>query len=170
MVGTISNSLNAASNLMARDAKVVLITCVVLLMILAALIGIRYYLKEEDGLGQQFEQIDIQDSPNGVLLPLNAACAKSDEIVVGLFDEGFEIYSMGSSEDIRGNTFMMSFWKKLAAEGYTVVVTSSFEKRGITCIISITKNVRDLELGGNSGHSVAPSVYYPAENEQLLTY
>lgn len=159
------SAINVAAILMSRDSKLVFYTCVVLLVILALLIGLTYYVKgDSDGLGQQFEQTDIADSPNGVLLPLNAACAKSDDIIIGLFDEGFEIYSMGSSQDIRGNNFMMSFWKKLSTQGYTVVVTSSFESKGITCVISITKNVRDIQL---DGQNVAPSMYEPAENSQL---
>jgi hypothetical protein len=162
------SAINVAAILMSRDSKLVFYTCVVLLVILAILIGVNYYVKgDSDGLGQQFEQTDISDSPNGVLMPLNAACAKSDDIVIGLFEEGFEIYSMGSSQDIRGNNFMMSFWKKLSTQGYTVVVTSSFESRNITCVISITKNVRDLQL---DGQSVAPSTYTPAENRQMLIF
>lgn len=160
--------MNIMSILMSRDSKIVFYTCVILFVILALMIGLSYYVKgDNEGLGQQFEQIDIADSPDGLILPLNAACAKSDTIVIGLFEEGFEIYSMGSSQDVRGNNFMMSFWKKLSTQGYTVVVTSSFESRNITCVISITKNVRDLQL---DGQSVAPSTYTPAENRQMLIF
>lgn len=152
-----THPLNVAAILMARDSKIVFITTIVLLVILAILIALTKYMKSDDeGLGQQFEQVDIQDSIDGTLLPLNAACAATNEIIVGLFDEGFVMYSVGSSEDIKGNTFMMSFWKKLALKGHTVVVTSSFEKRDITCIISITQNVQDVEF---DGQSVAPSIY-----------
>lgn len=167
MSSIISNSVTEVTAiLMARETRIVLYTCVVLMMLLAFMVGLKYYLQSEDnGLGQQFEQTDVQDSADGMILPINAACAKSDEIVVGLFDEGFEIYSMGSSEDIKGNVFMMTFWKKMMAEGYTVVITSSFDKQGMTCIVSITKNVRDLQT---NGQNVAPSVYEPAENEHLL--
>ena len=162
------NNKNMFSFLMSHDTKVVLYTCGVLIIILLLLIGLDNYLKgEPDTMGQQFEQTDIEGSPSGILLPLNAACDTTDEIVIALFGEGFEMYSMGSSQDIKGNTFMMSFWKKLSDKGYTVVVTSSFEKKGITCIISITKNVQDLEI---SEQNVAPSVYTPAENEHLMVF
>lgn len=161
MLRTLIRKLLGPSYKVDTDTRVVGKSIAVLLFILVVLLVVSSYFKIDDPppeshFGHQFESSDVQESPTGKIMMLASACDLSGDIVPVLFDEGFEIYSFGTGEDVEGNKFLMAFWKRLGVEGHTVLVTSSSSKNGLTCIISITKNVQDLS---QDGQNVAPSLF-----------
>lgn len=133
---------------MSHDTRIVLKTIFILSFILAILILVTGYSREQndpDKLGHQFDQTDVDESPSSKLMTLSTICDATGEIVNALFEEGFLIESVGLSEDIQGNNFITSFWKKKTGKNYTVVLTSSYRDEDLTCIVSITKNVKTMD-------------------------
>jgi hypothetical protein len=89
--------------------------------------------------GQQFNESDLKGT-TGKIYKLAVACDLTTTIVPDLMTDGFIPTETSTIKDVNEKVYVITFWKRLDMR----VVTET-DKNNMTCIISVSNNVKPLQ-------------------------
>ena len=115
--------------------------------------------QEKMFFGQQFNESDLKGS-SGKLMKLAVACDLTTTIIPDIMSDGFVPFETSRTADVDGNAYLLTFWKRIDVEGDMRIVTES-DKNNLTCIISVSNNVKSLQ-------STDPSAAISGKSRDIL--
>lgn len=89
--------------------------------------------------GQQFHESDLKGT-TGKVHKLAIACDLTTTIVPDLLADGFVPHETSTISDVEDKVYVMTFWRRLDMR----IVTET-DSEGLTCIISVSNNVKPLQ-------------------------
>lgn len=94
--------------------------------------------------GQQFVESDLEGT-TGITKRIVVACDKTEIVVPDLIADNFVPENVTEFTDVQNDIFRVTFWKRKSSTGDVHIITQSHVGNGVTCILSVSKNINNLQ-------------------------
>lgn len=99
---------------------------------------------QERTFGKQFVESDLEGT-TGTIKQVVVACDKTMIVVPDLLADNFVPWNITEFQDVNKETFRVTFWARESTTGEVHVITQSHVKNGVTCILSVSKDINNLQ-------------------------